>query len=93
MKIFHDGILWASIPTFSEKPGTFLNRLVRVNISQNKERILVEPIYQPVLKFDRRGDFTFVTISWNKPALVIIFMPAWPFATFVKPGGYQLEAE
>ena len=93
MKIYHDGVPWASIPAVSKKPGTFINRLVGVNISQNKERILVEPIYQAVLTIEKNGEFTFLTIGWNKPEIVFIFMPVWPFVNVVRPGGYKLEAE
>jgi hypothetical protein len=52
---------------------------------------LVEPIYQAVLKFDRQGGMTYITVAWNEPIAVVIFMGRWPFINIVKPKGYQLE--
>jgi hypothetical protein len=93
MKIYSEGIEWTSIPATRIKRGAFIDRLVGINISKNKERILVEPIYQAVLKIEREGDFTFITLSWDRPVLVIIFMSVWPFVNIVRPEGYQLEAD
>ena len=93
MKIYHDGVEWTRIPATRKRHGSFADRLVGINISQNKERILVEPIYQALLKFERQGDFTFITLSWDQSALVIVLMPTWPFLNFIRPEGYQLEAE
>ena len=93
MKIYSEGILWTSIPETRIKKGAFWDRLVGINISRNKERVLVEPIYQAVLTIEREADITFITVSWNKPELVIILMSAWPFVNIVRPDGYQLEAE
>ena len=91
MKIYSEGVEWTSVPQIRSRRASFFDRLVGINISKNKERILVEPIYQAVLSFEKQGDIVFITIGWDEPVLVIILMPSWPFVMFVRPGGYKLE--
>jgi hypothetical protein len=91
MKIYHEGVEWTKVPTYRRRAGALFSRLVGINISKNRERFLVEPIYQAVLKWERQGGMTFITLAWNEPIAVIILMGRFPFVNIVKPKGYQLE--
>lgn len=91
MKIYHDGLEWTSIPTTRNRPGSFVDRLVGINISRNRQQTLVEPIYQAVLKFETINGWPVVTLAWDKPICVIVLMNQWPFINIIKPQGYQLE--
>ena len=91
MKIYHEGIEWTKVPATRRKAGALFDRLVGINISKNKERILVEPIYQAALRFERQGGMIFITLAWDEPIAVVILMRRFPFFNIVKPQGYQLE--
>ena len=91
MKLYNEGVEWVTIPDARKKKGAFFDRLVGINVSKNKERILVEPIYQAAIKFEMIGENVWLTLAWDKPFLVIVFMPHWPFANVFRPDGYQLE--
>jgi hypothetical protein len=93
MKIYHEGVMWTKVPAGRRKAGALFDRLIGINISKNKERVLVEPIYQAVLRFETQGGMTYITLAWDEPVAVIILMKRFPFVNIVKPQGYQLEKE
>jgi hypothetical protein len=93
MKIYREGAYWTKVPAGRRKAGALFDRLVGINISKNKERVLVEPIYQAALKFERQGGMVYITLAGDEPVAVIILMKRFPFVNIIKPQGYQLEEQ
>jgi hypothetical protein len=79
MHIYLDRIELDTFRHWKLKDGSrFFLRLAGVNIVPG-ELPHVEPVYLPVLAIDRRGSLTYLELAWNRPLLLVVLVPSWPF--------------
>ena len=75
------------------RPGQFCSRLVGINIVQQEEQVTTEPVYLPLISIDRDGSVTFIELATNKPLLLIVLFPQWPFIHIERTNVIHLEDE
>lgn len=91
MKIYQDRVEIKKYPNLgTPKKGSFLRRLVGVHFATGKH-VVIEPIYQPLIKFENLGGTILIEVSFDKPVLDIWISKRRPFIQIHRPKGFYIE--
>ena len=94
MIVYKDKIQIIEYPLFRRRKGTFLARLIGVNIGLDPDGdVFIEPLYMPTLEWDFQENILFITINLNKPGLVVMLYKKFPFITIIPKASLQLEED
>ena len=92
MKFYNERTKYAEIQnTFLYRKGAILDRLVGINTHQSNNEFTLQPIYHPLLRFEKQGDTIFIDAGWNTPKFTVVLLPNFPFVQFLKAEKVQVE--
>jgi hypothetical protein len=84
MRVFINRVLKAAFPSFRQRKGAILNRLYGFNIATAGGVVSVEPIYNPLVLFEREGGIIRVTFSLGQPLATLLLFGVFPFINLVR---------
>ncbi len=77
MKVYLDNIPLGEVPAYARQVGEFFPRLVGVRVSS--EGNISEPVYIPLLRFQRRAGQIYIEINTDRPLIYIPLQRRRPF--------------
>ena len=83
MRLYQDRILIDTFPDRRKRKGALLDRLVGINFS-GSEQVTVEPVYLPLICFEKHGGVATIEINWRKPLWVVFLFGRWPYINVQK---------
>ena len=78
MRLYQDRILIDRFPYLQSRKGRILNRLAGINFS-GREQVSVEPVYLPLVCFEKHGGVATVEINLHRPLWIVFLFSRWPY--------------
>lgn len=85
MKLFLDNIPLGDVPGPTRQPGEFFPRLVGFRLSSDgKCWESIEPVYIPLVRFQRRAGQVLIDINSDRPLVYITLQARRPFISIFR---------
>ena len=92
MKFYNERVEYGQIRNlFWYRNGNVLERLNGINTHQTKDQFQLQPIYLPLLHFEKNGSFILIDFAWNKPLFTVVLMNSFPFVRVIKTEKIRME--
>ena len=88
MDIYDNRLKFASFRLFRR-----FSFLVGINITRQGAAATVEPVYMPLIKVERIGKITILSINPFIPWLTVLFHAVFPFVNVIRANNIILEEE